>query len=86
MTVAPSSPHPVELTGNDLTFRQLHDVAFRGEKVSLARDAVERMQSGPQRAATDREVAARPAPSNHAERILVAVCAQIGTGDGHFAG
>src|SRR5712672_21780 len=49
-------------------------------------DAVERMQSGPQRAATDREVAARPTPSNHPERILVAVCAQIGTGDGHSAG
>ena len=49
-------------------------------------DAVERMQSGPQRAAADRKVGARPAPSNHAERILVAVCAQIGTRDRHSAG
>src|ERR1700738_900088 len=54
MTAAPSSPHPVELTGNDLTFAQLHDVAFRGEKVSLARDAVERMRAS--RAVVERVV------------------------------
>jgi histidine ammonia-lyase len=54
MTAAPSSGHPVELTGNDLTFAQLHDVAFRGEKVSLARDAVERMQAS--RAVVERVV------------------------------
>jgi histidine ammonia-lyase len=36
---------PVSLTGNDLTFEQLNAVALRGEKVSLARDAIERMRA-----------------------------------------
>ena len=33
----------VQLTGNDLTFEQLYDVALRGAKVSLAAAAIERM-------------------------------------------
>src|SRR3984957_1256112 len=45
MSAAPNSRHPIELTGNDLTFAQLYDVAFRGEKVSLASDAIERMKA-----------------------------------------
>jgi histidine ammonia-lyase len=36
---------PVTLTGNDLTFEQLNAVALRGEKASLAPDAVERMKA-----------------------------------------
>ena len=55
MTAAPSPSRPVELTGNDLTFAQLYDVAFRGEKVSLAPDAVERMKAS--RAVVERVVA-----------------------------
>lgn len=35
----------VALTGNDLTFAQLYDVALRGEKVSLAAAAAERMKA-----------------------------------------
>src|SRR5580658_5467002 len=46
---------PIELTGNDLTFAQLYDVAIRGEKVSLAGDAVERMKAA--RAVVERVVA-----------------------------
>ncbi len=43
------------LTGNDLTFAQLYDVALRGEPVSLAASAVERMNAS--RAVVDRLVA-----------------------------
>jgi histidine ammonia-lyase len=43
------------LTGNDLTFAQLYDVALRGEQVSLAASAVERMNAS--RAVVDRLVA-----------------------------
>jgi histidine ammonia-lyase len=46
---------PIALTGNDLTFAQLYDVALRGEKVSLAPPAVERMKAS--RAVVDRLVA-----------------------------
>jgi histidine ammonia-lyase len=35
----------IQLTGNDLTFAQLYDVALRGAKVSLAPDAIERMKA-----------------------------------------
>ncbi len=55
MTAAPNSRHPIELTGNDLTFAQLYDVAFRGERVSLAPDAIERMKAS--RAVVERVVA-----------------------------
>ena len=62
MTIVAGSIHPrsidpgsIELTGNDLTFAQLYDVAFRGEKVSLAPAAVERMKAS--RAVVDRVVA-----------------------------
>src|SRR3984893_15657098 len=54
MTVASNAHHPVELTGNDLTFAQLYDVAFRGDTVSLAPDAIERMKAS--RAIVDRVV------------------------------
>src|SRR5437660_9343967 len=43
------------LTGNDLTFAQLCDVALRGEQVSLAASAVERMNAS--RAVVDRVLA-----------------------------
>src|SRR5579859_5660381 len=36
---------PISLTGNDLTFGQINAVALRGEKVSLAFDAIERMKA-----------------------------------------
>ena len=36
---------PIALTGNDLAFAQLYDVALRDEKVSLAPAAVERMNA-----------------------------------------
>ncbi len=55
MSSAPNSRHPIELTGNDLTFAQLYDVAFRGEKVSLAPNAVKRMKAS--RAVVERVVA-----------------------------
>src|SRR5580693_8992657 len=55
MSAAPNSGHPIELTGNDLTFAQLYDVAFRGEKVSLAPNAIERMKAS--RAVVERVVA-----------------------------
>src|SRR3984885_4748894 len=55
MSAAPNSRHPIELTGNDLTFAQLYDVAFRGEKVSLAPDAIECMKAS--RAVVERVVA-----------------------------
>jgi histidine ammonia-lyase len=45
MTAAPNSRHPIELTGNDLTFSQLYDVAFRDERVSLDPDTIERMKA-----------------------------------------
>ena len=50
-----SSGVAIELNGNDLTFEQLYDVALRGEKVSLARVAAERMNAS--RAVVDRLVA-----------------------------
>src|SRR6202166_3930227 len=52
---ADGTPRPIELTGNDLTFPQLDDVALRGEKVSLAADAIKRMQAS--RAVVERVVA-----------------------------
>src|ERR1700730_15922023 len=57
MTMAPAAnpPRPIELTGNDLTFAQLYDVALRGEKVSLSADAIERMKAS--RAVVERVVA-----------------------------
>jgi histidine ammonia-lyase len=51
MTAAASA---VQLTGNDLTFAQLYDVALHGAKVSLAPDAIERMKAS--RAIVDRVV------------------------------
>jgi histidine ammonia-lyase len=51
MTAAASA---VQLTGNDLTFAQLYDVALRGAKVSLAPDAIERMKAS--RAVVERVV------------------------------
>ena len=45
----------IELNGNDLTFDQLYAVALRGEKVSLARAAAERMNAS--RSVVDRLVA-----------------------------
>src|SRR6202451_2476441 len=50
-----TAPAAVQLTGNDLTFAQLYDVAIRGEKVSMAGDAVERMKAS--RAVVERVVA-----------------------------
>ena len=35
----------VLLSGNDLTFAQLYDVALRGEEVQLAASAIERMNA-----------------------------------------
>jgi histidine ammonia-lyase len=40
-----TAPAAVQLTGNDLTFAQLYDVALYGAKVSLAPDAIERMKA-----------------------------------------
>jgi histidine ammonia-lyase len=45
----------IALTGNDLTFEQLNAVAFAGEKVSLAPDAIVRMDAS--RKVVDRVVA-----------------------------
>jgi histidine ammonia-lyase len=45
----------IALTGNDLTFDQLHRVALRGEAVGLASSAIERMNAS--RAVVDRVVA-----------------------------
>src|SRR6267378_2085894 len=45
----------VALSGNNLTFSQLYDVALRGETVSLAPAAIERMNAS--RAVVDRLVA-----------------------------
>jgi histidine ammonia-lyase len=53
MTSNPS--RPIELTGNDLTFAQLYDVALRDEKVTLSADAIERMKAS--RAVVERVVA-----------------------------
>src|SRR5580704_11100114 len=49
-----TAPAAVQLTGNDLTFAQLYDVALHGAKVSLAHDAIERMKAS--RAIVDRVV------------------------------
>jgi histidine ammonia-lyase len=49
-----TAPAAVQLTGNDLTFAQLYDVALHGAKVSLAADAIERMKAS--RAIVDRVV------------------------------
>jgi histidine ammonia-lyase len=49
-----TAPAAVQLTGNDLTFAQLYDVALHGAKVSLAQDAIERMKAS--RAIVDRVV------------------------------
>jgi histidine ammonia-lyase len=51
MTTAPAA---LQLTGNDLNFAQLYDVALRGEKVSLAADAIARMKAS--RAVVERVV------------------------------
>src|SRR5580658_7156682 len=53
--MASNPSRAIELTGNDLTFAQVYDVAIRGEKVSLAGDAVERMKAS--RAVVERVVA-----------------------------
>src|SRR6266478_199503 len=45
----------VALSGNDLTFPQLYDVALRGEQVQLTASAIERMKAS--RAVVDRLVA-----------------------------
>ena len=45
----------IALTGNDLTFEQLHRVALRGEAVGLASSAIERMNAS--RAVVERVVA-----------------------------
>jgi histidine ammonia-lyase len=50
-----AAPGTIPLTGNDLTFEQLYAVALRGEKVSIAPAAVERMNAS--RAVVDRLVA-----------------------------
>src|ERR1700736_4041000 len=57
MTMAPASnpPRPLELTGNDLTFAELYDVALGGQAVSLASDAIGRMKAS--RAVVERVVA-----------------------------
>jgi len=57
MTMAPAAnpPRPIELTGNDLTFAELYDVALGGQAVSLAPDAIERMKRS--RAVVERVVA-----------------------------
>src|ERR1700760_1926751 len=47
----------IVLTGNDLTFQQLYAVALHGDSVSLAPEAVSRMNAS--RAVVDRVVAAR---------------------------
>jgi histidine ammonia-lyase len=54
-TPGPHSLSRIELTGNDLTFEQLYDVAFHDVKVSLSPDAVDRMKAS--RAVVDRVVA-----------------------------
>src|SRR5216683_3771539 len=45
----------IALSGNDLTFPQLHDVALRGEQVQLTASAIERMNAS--RAVVERVVA-----------------------------
>src|ERR1700687_4842769 len=55
MAPTSSSARPIELTGNDLTFTQLYEVALGGETVSLSTDAIERMKAS--RAVVDRVVA-----------------------------
>ena len=45
----------VALSGNDLTFSQLYDVALRGQQVQLTASAIERMNAS--RAVVDRLVA-----------------------------
>src|ERR1700694_859957 len=55
MSGGASPGSPISLTGNDLPFEQLNAVALRGEKVSLASDAVERMKAS--RAVVERLVA-----------------------------
>jgi histidine ammonia-lyase len=49
-----TAPAAVQLTGNDLTFAQLYDVALHGAKVSLAPDAIARMKAS--RAVVERVV------------------------------
>ena len=44
-----TAPASVQLTGNDLTFAQLYDVALHGAKVSLAPDAIAAHESLPRR-------------------------------------
>jgi histidine ammonia-lyase len=44
----------IALTGNDLTFEQLHCIVLRGEKVSLSQSSIERMNAS--RAVVDRLV------------------------------
>jgi histidine ammonia-lyase len=55
MAPVANSPNAIELTGNDLTFQQLYDVALRGETVSLSADAIDRMKAS--RAVVERVVA-----------------------------
>src|SRR5260370_26649886 len=46
----------VALTGNDMTFSQLYDVALRGEQVELTASAIERMNAS--RVVVERLIAA----------------------------
>jgi histidine ammonia-lyase len=55
MAPASNPARLIELTGNDLTFAELYDVALGGEAVSLAPDAIERMKAS--RAVVERVVA-----------------------------
>jgi histidine ammonia-lyase len=55
MSIAPNAAQNVVLTGNELTFEQLHRVALDGDAVSVSQAAIERMKSS--RAVVDQLVA-----------------------------
>ena len=55
MSIAPNAAQNISLTGNELTFEQLHRVAFDGDAVSVSQAAIERMKSS--RAVVDQLVA-----------------------------
>jgi histidine ammonia-lyase len=55
MSIAPNAAQDIVLTGNELTFEQLHRVALDGDAVGVSRAAIERMKSS--RAVVDQLVA-----------------------------
>src|SRR5260370_41240267 len=70
----------IALSGNDLTFPQLHDVALRGEQVQLTASAIERMKAS--RAVVERLVASGATAFGSQTGVREVASVRISTGPG----